>query len=80
VSEEKRSRYFITNHQNQPLELHLATGVIVLGAREEVEVRKEDLAAPQLGTLRHNRLITTRVAEEDPPADAPESKRRVKRK
>jgi hypothetical protein len=84
VGEEKRLRYFITNHQNQPLELHLSTGVIVLGAWEEAEVQEADLDTPQVGALQKNRLVTTRAGAEDPSAStteaAPETKRRVKTK
>ena len=82
--EEQSFRYFVTNHQNQPLELHLATRLIVLGAGEEVEVQQEELSAPQLGVLRQNRLITTRASADDAPADAPAEamvgKRSVKKK
>ena len=92
MGEEKRLRYLITNHQNQPLELHLTTGVIVLGAWEEAEVQEADLDTPQVGALRKNRLVTTRAAAEDASASAaeaeaeaaaeaaPEPKRRAKKK
>lgn len=68
MSEEKRSRYFVTNHQNQPVELHLATGVMVLGFMEEAEVQEDDLAIPQLRVLQANRLIavTTHAPVETP--------------
>jgi hypothetical protein len=64
MSEGKRVRYFVTNHQNQPLELYLPGGQIVLGPRAEAEVRQSDLAAAQLGVLRRKRLLTTREVEE----------------
>ena len=80
MSEEERTRHFLTNNQNQPVELHLPAGVIVLGPREEVEVREDDLATPQIEVLRQNRLITTRAAAETPPATPPEAKSRKKSK
>jgi hypothetical protein len=80
VSEEKHVRHFVTNHRNQPVELHLPSGVIVLGPREEVEIQEVDLATPQLEVLRQNRLITTRAVVETPPVTAPERKRRKTRK
>jgi len=73
VSEEKRVHYFVRNHQNQPLELHLATGLIVLGPRGEGEVHELDLATPQLKVLQRNRLVTTREAIETLPWAAPPS-------
>ena len=72
MSEEKRVRYFVRNHQNQPLELHLATGLIVLGPRGEGEVHELDLATPQLKVLQRKRLVTTReVIEALPQAVSP---------
>lgn len=76
---QKRIRYFVTNQRNQPLELHLKTGVIVLNALGEAEVQEVDLAAPQLRVLRQNRLITTREIVETLPA-ASEGGRRGKAK
>ena len=72
MSEENRARYFVRNHQNQPVELHLATGLVVLGPREEGEVHELDLATPQLKVLQRKRLVTTReVVETRPPAAPP---------
>ncbi|HEX8150640.1 MAG TPA: hypothetical protein VF591_25875 [Pyrinomonadaceae bacterium] len=71
MGEEQRVRYYVTNQQNQPLELHLAERVIVLGAGEEAEVREDELSTPQLGALRQNRLITTREAADEAPAGEP---------
>ena len=64
MSDGKRVRCFVTNHQNQPLELYLPGGQIVLGPRAEAEVQQSDLAAAQLEVLRQNRLLTTREVEE----------------
>lgn len=76
MSEGKRARYFVTNHQDQPLELYLPGGQIVLGPRADAEVQQSDLAAPQLEVLRRNRLLTTReveeAVEEPDAADSPE--------
>jgi len=79
VTEQKRIHYFVTNQCNQPLELHLKTGVVVLNALSEAEVQEVDLATPQLRVLRQNRLITTRELVEILPA-ASESGRRGKAK
>jgi hypothetical protein len=78
VSEETHVRYIVTNHQDQPVELHLVTGVIVLGPREEAEVQEVDLGTPQLQVLQLNRLITTRQVVETLPSHAPETRRRGK--
>lgn len=74
MSENKRIRYLVTNHQSQPVELHLATGLIVLGSGLEAEVQESDLATPQLGVLRHKRLVTVRSTLEDLPEASPEKK------
>lgn len=71
MSEEKCVHHFVRNHQNQPLELHLSTGVLVLGPRAEAELQEIDLAAPQLKVLRRNRLVTTREVIETLPQPAP---------
>ena len=78
MSEETHVRYIVTNHQDQPVELHLATGVIVLGPRGEAEVQEVDLGTPQLQVLQLNRLITTRQVVETLPSRAPETRRRGK--
>jgi len=75
VSEETRVCYVVTNHQNQPVELHLATAVVLLEPRGEVEVQESDLATPQLQVLRRNRLITMRQVVESPePRPGPDTK------
>jgi hypothetical protein len=61
-------RYFVRNQRNQPLELHLASGVTVLGAREEAEVAASALSEPQMKVFQKMRLVTTR--EEAPPPAA----------
>jgi hypothetical protein len=64
VSEEKQVRYFIRNQQNQPLELYLSTGVLVLGPRAEAEVASADLTLSQVKVFLKQRLVTTREAVE----------------
>jgi len=66
VIEETHVRYVVTNHQNQPVELHLATAVVVLEPRGEAEVQEVNLATPQLQVLLSNRLITMRQVAESP--------------
>ena len=73
MSEETRVRYFVRNHQNQPVELHLVTGVVSLGPRGEGEVQGDDLEAPQLKVLRRHRLVTVREVIEALSKAAPES-------
>jgi hypothetical protein len=75
MGEETHVRYFVTNHQNQPLELHLTTGLVVLGPGEETAVEKSALRSPQVEVLRRNRLIAIREAVEvlDPASRAEES-------
>jgi hypothetical protein len=36
----------VLNHQDQPIELHLPAGVLVLGPRQEAEIQAADLTAP----------------------------------
>src|SRR5581483_7019190 len=74
MSGEQRVRYFVTNHQNQPVELHLETGVTVLGPRQEIEVQAEDLASPQLVVMRQQRLLTTHTSVETLPEVPPAGK------
>jgi hypothetical protein len=64
VSEEKRIRYFVRNQQNQPVELHLSSGLIVLGPREEAEVGQAALSEPQMKVFQKQRLVTAREALE----------------
>jgi hypothetical protein len=73
VSEEIRVRYVVTNHQNQPVELHLATAVVVLEPRGEAEVQESDLATPQLQVLQRQRLITIHQVVENPEPQVVES-------
>ena len=61
MSDEKRNRYLLTNHQNQPLELHLPSGVVVIGPRGEREILEADLAVPQVRVLARTRTISFRA-------------------
>jgi hypothetical protein len=58
------TRHIVTNQQNQPIELHLTWGVVVLEAGASAEVRESDLAHPQLQVLQRNKFITTRPTAE----------------
>jgi hypothetical protein len=60
MSDRESIRHFAMNHQNQPLELHLRTGLVVLGPRQEAEIDEADLETPQLEVLQKSRLLTMR--------------------
>ncbi len=64
MSEEQRIRYFIRNQRNQPVELHLSSGLLVLGPWAESEVSQGALSEPQVKVFHKNRLLTTREAPE----------------
>lgn len=71
----KRVRYFVRNHQNQPLELHLPGGVLVVSPNEEAEIREADLEHGQLKFFRKQRLVSVREegqAGDTEPADGAE--------
>jgi len=59
VSDAENVRHIVTNHQNQPIELHLPSGLLVLPPRGRADVSETDFLAPQLQVLRASRLITT---------------------
>lgn len=65
MSDPEKARHRVTNRQNQPVELHLPSGLIVLPPRGEADVDASDLESPQLRVLRKGRRIT---AEEIAPA------------
>jgi hypothetical protein len=67
VSDPKRIRYFVRNQQNQPVELHFSSGLVVLGPRQELEIGAPNLGEPQFKELCRRRLLTTREVAE--PAD-----------
>jgi hypothetical protein len=77
VTEENRTRCLLTNHENQPLELHLPSGVVVIGPRAEREICEADLASPQVRALARARIVTSRMVApaaakaEAPKAEAP---------
>jgi hypothetical protein len=73
MSDATRVRYFVRNHQSQPVELHLVTGVLWLGPRGEGEIQRGDLEAPQLTVLRRNRLVSVREVAETLSQTAPEA-------
>lgn len=62
MSDAEKGRYVVVNHQNQPVELYLPSGLIVLPPRGQAELAEADLAAPQLRVLCASRVVTTREA------------------
>jgi hypothetical protein len=73
VEPSKRVRYFVRNHQNQPLELHLAGGVVVVGPYREEPIGEGDLENAQLKVFRKKRLVSVREeadSEDAEPAEA----------
>jgi len=70
----------VINHQDQPIELHLPAGVLVLGPRQEAEIQAADLTTPQLDVLRRRRLITIREVVDTGSKPAPETGRQDKSK
>lgn len=58
MSDAEKVRHLVTNHQNQPIELYLPSGLIVLPPRGRAELVETDLAAPQLEVLRASRLVS----------------------
>ncbi len=67
-----RVRYFVRNHSNQPLEVHLPGGVLVVSPYAEGEIGERDLECAQLKVFRQQRLVSVREqAEPDTgPAEA----------
>jgi hypothetical protein len=59
VSDEGQGRYIVRNEQDQPLELHLPSGVVLLAPGQSIELPEADLATPQLQVLRRTRLVST---------------------
>jgi hypothetical protein len=59
----------LTNLRDQPVELHVADKVTVLGPRETVEVDESDAGTPQIQVLVRQRLLAVRQAAEVEPAD-----------
>jgi hypothetical protein len=70
VSEAEKVRHIVTNQQNQPVELHLPSGLIVLPPRGRTELSETDLSAPQLQVLRASRLIALHEVAQAPEAEA----------
>jgi hypothetical protein len=74
VSDAENIQLVVTNHQNQPVELHLPSGLVVLPPRGQADLCEGDLAAPQLRVLCASRLITVHAVDKPPEApDADES-------
>ncbi len=64
MTEEKRVSYSVINQQRQPLEVHLADRVLVLGPYQELAVDAQAMNSGHLAELRKNRLISIRAMEE----------------
>jgi hypothetical protein len=60
-------RPVVTNERNQPVELHLPSGLIVLPPRGRAELAPADLGAGQLRALIASRAIT--IQEETGPVE-----------
>lgn len=73
MSQDDPVRHIVRNNQNQPVELHLPSGVLVLLPRETAELSEDDLAAPQLRALQRGRRITLQRSTEPPPVTGPPS-------
>jgi hypothetical protein len=71
VTDAPQLRHIVTNHQNQPVELHLPSGLVVLPPRGRATIMAADLAARQLQVLMASRLVG--LHEEVVPALAAES-------
>lgn len=56
----------LTNQRNQPVELHLAGGVVVLGPRQSIELDEHAAAAPQVTALERRRLLVIRPRDDEP--------------
>jgi hypothetical protein len=61
------------NYRNQPVELHLPGGLIVLPPRGRATLAQADLASPQLRVLEASRVIGVREIPVPPPLKPPET-------
>ena len=78
MSDASHVHHFVANLSNQPVELHLPSGVRVLPPRGRAELAAADLQSPQLQALRASRLVM--IGQSDPPSaeePAPEAPRRA---
>jgi len=61
----------LTNQRDQPVELHVAGGVVVLGPRQSIELDDDAAACPQVVVLVRRRHVALRRGEGGPtPAPA----------
>ena len=70
VSETVR-RCRVNNQQDQPLELHFDTGVVVLPPRGSTTIDTTAAAGPQFDLLRQQRLIDVYEVDEEASPDEP---------
>jgi hypothetical protein len=66
----------LINHSSLPVELHLASAVVVIGAHEELPCSPEDLDSPQLKVLADRGVLGIRRAPERADAEPPKTGRR----
>lgn len=70
----------LTNQRDQPVELHLAGGVVVLGPRQSIELDEHAAASPQVAALERRRLVAVRRGDGEPtPAAATQGDTRTQR-
>jgi hypothetical protein len=73
----------LTNQRDQPVELHLAGGVVVLGPRQSIELDDETAASPQVVVLERRRHVTVKRRDDEPtpaPAAVAETKSDMRKK
>lgn len=51
-------RYRVFNNRDQPVELHSGTQVVIVQARESVELDEETVSAPQIQGLRDQGFVS----------------------
>jgi hypothetical protein len=57
MSNETQVRHIVTNRLNQPVELHLHSGLVVLPPRGRATLASVDLASPQLRVLTASQVV-----------------------
>jgi hypothetical protein len=56
----------LTNQRDQPVELHLPGGVVVLGPRQTLELDEDVAVSPQLAVLERRRHVVVQRLEDEP--------------
>lgn len=73
----------LSNQRDQPVELHLPGGVVVLGPRQTIELDEDAAASPQVAMLERRRHLVVRPLEDEPaagPSDARTTKDDTRRR